>query len=287
MPSNRARVVLKTIALTLGCSALAAALAGFALLESGWYHVGSTNQHFQLTHSVLEQGMRESVRFHARDVIVPADLDGEARVRRGALVYRDNCVQCHGGPGTAQANFGRSMQPVPGPLVDATKRWPSDQLYWITKNGIKMSGMPAWEYHLADADLWAVVAFMRRLPALSVPDFRAMTGPASPAAPVLAVRGAPAPGARGDVVRGRTALTQYACNACHLIPGVTGSQVYVGRPLTDLAQRKYIAGLPNTQQNLIKWIRDPQSVDPHTAMPMLGVSEADALDISAYLLTRR
>jgi len=69
---------------------------------------------------------------------------------------------------------------------------------------------------------------------------------------------------------------------------VTGSEVYVGRPLKDLAERKYIAGrLPNTQENLIKWIRHPQSVDPETAMPTLGVTEADALDISAYLLTRR
>ena len=70
-----------------------------------------------------------------------------------------------------------------------------------------------------------------------------------------------------------------------MIPGVTGSTVYVGRPLGDLARRKFIAGhLPNNQQNLVRWIRNPQSVDPETAMPMQGVSETDALDMSAYLL---
>ncbi|OON60552.1 cytochrome C [Massilia sp. KIM] len=97
----------------------------------------------------------------------------------------------------------------------------------------------------------------------------------------------PPAGVQGDPERGRIALTQYACHACHVVPGVTGSEVYVGRPLEDLSKRKYIAGqLPNSQANLVRWIRDPQSIDPETAMPAMGVSERDALDISAYLLTQ-
>ena len=94
--------------------------------------------------------------------------------------------------------------------------------------------------------------------------------------------------AEGDPARGKVALTQHACRACHMIPGVTGSQVYVGRPLGGLAERKFIAGsLPNNQENLVKWIRNPKQVDPLTAMPVLGVSETDARDMAAYLLTRR
>jgi cytochrome c1 len=96
------------------------------------------------------------------------------------------------------------------------------------------------------------------------------------------------PAVQGNAERGRIALTQYACHACHMIPGVTGSEVYVGRPLAGLGERKFIAGaLPNTQANLVRWIRDPKQVDPLTAMPVLDVSEADAVDMSAYLLTRR
>ena len=92
-------------------------------------------------------------------------------------------------------------------------------------------------------------------------------------------------GIAGDPARGRVALTQYGCRACHMIPGVTGSEVYVGRPLENLARRRVIAGtLPNDQANLVRWIRDPQAIDPRTAMPVLGVSERDALDMSAYLL---
>jgi cytochrome c1 len=93
---------------------------------------------------------------------------------------------------------------------------------------------------------------------------------------------------RGDPERGRLALAQHACRSCHMIPGLTGSETYVGRSLANLADRRFVAGsLPNNQASLVRWIRDPQSIDPHTAMPALGVSERDALDMSAWLLTAK
>lgn len=281
MGSNRNRLIVKTAAATLGVAALAAGVGGWLFLEAGWFNVAATNQHWQFAHAALERGMKKSVRFYARDVQVPP-LEGAARLARGAAVYRDKCVQCHGGPGTTQADFAKSMQPVPGPLVDANQRWKPRELYWITKNGIKTSGMPAWGYHLADDDIWSVVAFMRALPTLSARGFQAMLQPL----PRVAPREGPITGP-ADAARGRIALTQYACNACHSIPGVTGSDTFVGRTLEGMGKRKFIAGhLPNTQENLMRWIMDPQSVDPETAMPKQGVTPQDALDISAYLLTR-
>jgi cytochrome c1 len=70
-----------------------------------------------------------------------------------------------------------------------------------------------------------------------------------------------------------------------MIPGVSGPETHVGRSLDGLAERPFIAGsLPNTQANLVRWIRDPQAIDPGSAMPAMGVSERDALDMSAWLL---
>ena len=90
---------------------------------------------------------------------------------------------------------------------------------------------------------------------------------------------------QGNPERGRAALAQHACRACHMIPGVSGPETYVGRSLVDLAERRFIAGgLPNNQANLVRWIRNPQAIDPHTAMPAMGVNERDALDMSAWLL---
>lgn len=97
----------------------------------------------------------------------------------------------------------------------------------------------------------------------------------------------PAPGIQGDPERGKIALTQYACHSCHAVPTIAGSKVFVGRPLSDVAARRHIAGkLPNTQANLVRWIMDPQAIDPGNAMPAMGVSERDAIDISAYLLSQ-
>ncbi len=271
----------KIILLTTATLALAAGGAAAALVLGGLYNVASTEQHTQIVYSVLERAMRQSVRLRARD-IEPPKLDDDNRVLRGASVFRDNCVQCHGAPGVAQGNIGKSMQPVPGPLVDASQRWRPRELYWLTRHGIKMSGMPAWEFHLADEDLWAVVAFIGRLPRLSPQQYAELAARPAPAA-IEPVRSA---NVAADVERGKRALYQYACNACHTIPGVTGSAPNVGPPLAGMAKRQLIGGkLANTTDNMARWLQHTREVDPLTAMPEMGVSARDARDIAAYLGT--
>ncbi len=92
----------------------------------------------------------------------------------------------------------------------------------------------------------------------------------------------------GDAARGQGALLGYGCNSCHEIPGVSGTTATVGPPLGEFARRRFVAGeLENTPDNLIKWIMNPQSVEPGSAMPNLGVNEATARDMAAYLYTLR
>lgn len=85
--------------------------------------------------------------------------------------------------------------------------------------------------------------------------------------------------------RGAELIVSYGCSSCHTVAGVRGADGQVGPPLTGVAGRSYLAGrLPNNPDNLQRWIREPQAVDPGNAMPDLGVSRADARDIAAYLL---
>jgi mono/diheme cytochrome c family protein len=276
-----------TVALTLAALACIGLLVALAVVYGGLYNVASTREHLQPTFSVLETAMRQSVRLRARAIVVPP-LHDEAMVLRGAACFRDKCVQCHGAPGVAQNDIGKSMQPLPGPLVDARKYFQPRELYWVTRHGIKMSGMPAWEFRLTEDELWSVVAFMQRLPDLNAPQYAALVQRAPPApACGRELLQAEAPAAV-DVQRGRQALYQYACNACHVIPGVTGSSPHVGPPLKGIAGRSLIAGsLPNTQENMARWLRETQALKPGTAMPQLGVTERDAKDIAAYLATLR
>jgi len=92
----------------------------------------------------------------------------------------------------------------------------------------------------------------------------------------------------GDPQRGRAVIAQFGCGSCHLIPGVAGAQSLVGPPLISYSRRSYVAGeLPNTADNLAEFIRAPQSVHPHTAMPAVGLSSVQARDVVAYLYTLR
>jgi cytochrome c2 len=92
----------------------------------------------------------------------------------------------------------------------------------------------------------------------------------------------------GDPERGRSMLRQYGCQSCHVIPGVAGANGLVGPPLGGVASRSYIAGvLPNTPENMERWIGDPKGVDSLTAMPNVGVTPDDARHITAYLYTLR
>ena len=92
----------------------------------------------------------------------------------------------------------------------------------------------------------------------------------------------------GNARLGQADIRKYGCNTCHEISGVPGARGLIGPPLDGIGQRYYIAGeLANTPDNLMLWIEHPRQVEPHTAMPEMGVSEQDGRDIAAYLYTLR
>lgn len=88
----------------------------------------------------------------------------------------------------------------------------------------------------------------------------------------------------GDETRAPVALRRYGCGGCHTIPGIPGADGLVGGRLVDLRERVYIAGVVrNEPANLVQWIVDPPSLNPRTAMPVTGISAAEARDVAAYL----
>jgi cytochrome c len=92
----------------------------------------------------------------------------------------------------------------------------------------------------------------------------------------------------GNAERGRQIIEGYGCGACHMIPGVRRANGLVGPPLIYFSRRTMIAGeLPNTQENLVRWVQHPHEVEEHTAMPDLGLDENQAYDVAAYLYTLR
>ena len=262
-------------------------LVGVAILLSGAFNTAATEQHSAFTHFLLDAGLRYSVSANADDIEAPALTDA-ALIDRGRSCFRAHCVHCHGAPALARQPHGLGMMPIPNDLTESARDWPPAWLYYVTAKGVRMTGMPAWEFRLSDTDLWATVAFLKQLPSLS----RAELVELAPLPPQTSCRSDDAATARraesyDEDERGEIVLRQYACHACHQIEGVVGPDSSVGPALVDWPTRRYIAGtLPNTPDNLVRWIIDPAAVSPGTLMPDLGVSDAHAREMADFLFAQ-
>jgi cytochrome c oxidase assembly factor CtaG/cytochrome c2 len=92
----------------------------------------------------------------------------------------------------------------------------------------------------------------------------------------------------GDPARGSAVIERVGCGVCHTIPGISGADGLVGPPLNRIGSRDYIAGvLRNKPSNMVRWLKDPQSIVPGNVMPNTGLSDKDARDVAAYLYTLR
>jgi cytochrome c2 len=92
----------------------------------------------------------------------------------------------------------------------------------------------------------------------------------------------------GDPERGAFLILRYGCGGCHRIPGVVGASGKSAPSLGQLASEAYISGnLPNTPENVMRWIQSPHSIVPGTKMPEMGIPSAAARDITTYLWSLR
>ena len=88
----------------------------------------------------------------------------------------------------------------------------------------------------------------------------------------------------GNAERGHALFVAKGCGGCHTMKGVARASGLVGPPLDGVGQRAIIAGsLENNPDNLARWIRVPQQIDPGNAMPNLPMTEQQSRDIAAFL----
>jgi len=151
-------------------------IAGAALLvASGIYNVAASVPHLGISERLIEFALRRSVATHSFGVTAP-DLADEGLVRLGANHFRLGCAPCHGSPARSNDPVVEQMYPAPPPLGQAVGTWDATELFWIVKHGLKFTGMPAWSGAGRDDEVWAVVAFLRRFPAMDEGEFRNLIG---------------------------------------------------------------------------------------------------------------
>ena len=153
---------------------MVAALAGSAgFVYSGIYNVGADVPHGKVVGRLLSTTSRASVQRRAADIDVPELSDDTLRLA-GANDFEAMCAGCHGAPGQEPQAIGRGLNPAPPDLAESAARMTPAELFWVTKHGIRMTGMPAWGATHDDDALWPVVAFMTALPQLDADGYKTL-----------------------------------------------------------------------------------------------------------------
>ena len=157
--------------------ALAAAvgltLAVFLVAWSGIYNVAASRGHWAIVDWFLAFGMRNSVELRAM-TITPPPLDNPDLVRLGAAHFHGGCAFCHGAPGIPVSPIARHMLPSPPGLATSMRPWTEEELFWIVQHGIKYTGMPGWVALEREDEIWAVVAFLKRISAMDAETYRSL-----------------------------------------------------------------------------------------------------------------
>ncbi len=147
-------------------------LGAFAAAMTGIYNIAATVPHTGLERIIFSTVMRNSVISRAANNV--ENVRSEDQVRKGFREYAEMCTICHGAPGKEQSEISKGMHPGPPNLAEAPRQWNSAQLFWIVKNGIKMTGMPAFGPTHSDDQIRNIVAFVQRLPRMSPDAYKAM-----------------------------------------------------------------------------------------------------------------
>lgn len=193
----------RPLILTVAATIIVAVIGGFLLAWSGLYNVAAGRDHLPITRTILEFALRSAVRTQSLGISAPA-LDDIDLIRLGAGHFPTGCAVCHGAPGEPTNPLFAQMLPAPPSLAEAAPKWDASQLFWIVKHGFKYTGMPAWVAPERDDEVWAVVAFLQRIPNLGAKEYRELAS----------IRDRDA--AAAELVRfGKVSDTSRACARCH------------------------------------------------------------------------
>jgi mono/diheme cytochrome c family protein len=142
------------------------AIASLGIVFSGAYNVAATEPHTAFVRWLFSTTMHRSVEVRGTDVRAPQNFT-EDQFKKGFSEFNEMCVGCHGAPGKEANEIGKGINPGAPNLADSAKHWDSAHLFWIIKNGIKMTAMPAFAPTHSDDEIWTIIAFVRRLPELT------------------------------------------------------------------------------------------------------------------------
>ena len=158
--------------------------AAATVIYSGIVNVAADEPHSDLVYWILEETRETSIKKAAEDIQVP-DLADPELLLSGGVDYNFMCASCHLKPGQKESDMSVGLYPAPPNLTIPPESHESHEHgddaqsarknFWVIKHGIKASGMPAWGKTHDDKRVWAMVAFINRLPTLTPEQYQIIT----------------------------------------------------------------------------------------------------------------
>ena len=164
---------MRTLAV-IGVLAIVIAVGAAVFFFGGYFNVAASESNPGIVNWALVKVRMASIGRRA-GLASPVDLDSPDVVRAGARAFSERgCTNCHGAPGVKWQKFSEGLNPDPPDLKEIAPEREPAQLFWVVKNGIKMTGMPSFgAIGVDDKEIWSIVAFVRKLPNTSEADFKA------------------------------------------------------------------------------------------------------------------
>jgi len=135
-------------------------IIGGLFIWFGIFNVAATEKHWDATTALLEMVRDRSISTRSEGLMVP-DLTASEMIARGAPNYAAMCSQCHLAPGVKKTEIHEGLYPQP-PIfyqrMDSTRK--PQEMFWVIKNGLKLTGMPSWGKYNSDTQIWDMVAFV-------------------------------------------------------------------------------------------------------------------------------
>ena len=132
----------------------------FAVSRLGLYPIGADNPPSGLERSLAGRAMDVYADKHKPDMQNPTGLTAD-NLTEGATEYEEHCAFCHGGAKAKISPMQNKFNPPAPQLINRIPHDPDNWLFWVTKHGVRMTGMPAWDGVMSDEEIWKVIAFIK------------------------------------------------------------------------------------------------------------------------------
>jgi mono/diheme cytochrome c family protein len=160
---------------------LIAVLVGtISFVDSGVYNVSAAYPDDPLVAWALHDVYIHSLHRHAKNIVVPADIMSADNIQAGARLYDSTCAYCHGAPGRPLSSIGQGILPLAPPLLDAHRRNNPQMMFWVMKNGVRMTAMPSFGKTQSDQTLWQLAAFLQKEHGISAQAYNALVASGEP-----------------------------------------------------------------------------------------------------------